>query len=558
MQTISQLRKLFSPSDKRKFTGLIFLMTLSALMEMAGIGILVAAVAFFLQPDMPYTQKAFEYFSAIFPGMDQKTFIISGVLTVAILLVAKNLFALLIVHLQSKFIRAKQNELAARMFRSYLYADFRYLKSKQISECNGNIERIPRMCEAFLLPGMQFAADLIVVTFIALTAICLMPLITLGGVAFLLLCGGVIYLLTRNYNNRFGKERQEFEVNENKLRLEGILGAEQIKASGNEDFFHDLFRKAHCGMSSRAAKLYTLGQMPRLFLEIAALLLVLAIFLLLLSRNIGKEGILLVFTVIVATMARILPALSRCHYNLTLIKQNHHLFDSIADELFDIIPENLNSDGTRADASKEICFKNVSFSYSPDQPVLSSIDLTLPPGSTTGIAGRSGRGKTTLVDLLLGLLTPDSGEITAGGVNIYGNLKYWRSQIGYVPQNVFLFEASIRENIALGEAPDDIDDARIICALQRAQLHEFCTDLNAVIHTNGANLSGGQRQRIGIARALYREPALLILDEATSALDSATENAFCDTLNELRGTMTVVVISHRSTTLENCETVINL
>ena len=276
------------------------------------------------------------------------------------------------------------------------------------------------------------------------------------------------------------------------------------------------------------------------------------------NNNIGKEGILLIFTVIVATMARILPALSRCHYNLTLIKQNHTLFDSIADELFDIIPEKLNSDGTGADASKEICFKNVSFSYSPDQPVLNSVNLTLPPGSTTGIAGRSGRGKTTLVDLLLGLLTPDSGVITAGGIDIYCNLKHWRSRIGYVPQNVFLFEGPIRENVALGEAPEDIDDAKVIRALQQAQLYDFCTDLNAVIHTNGANISGGQRQRIGIARALYREPALLILDEATSALDSETENAFCDTLNELRGKMTILVISHRETTLKNCETVIHL
>jgi len=555
---IDQLRWLFDPKDKRKFISITFLMALSALLELLGISILLGAAAVFLSPQSEIACRTSQIMAALLPGIPERYHIALAIAAIGILLAAKNIFAAWIVSLQSRFIFAKRNELAKRLFKTYLSADYETFFRLSNDYCFSSFNSLTEMGNLVLLPSMQVLADVMVIAILTFAAVYLYPVISLSGIGFMLLTALTVSTISGRANKKYGRQLLEYSLIESRMRQTGICGKKTISCAAKSNFFLEKFVVSHQNLNDIYRKLYNLGQLPRLSLESASVLLAGGVFAVMILLEVPHSEIMLTFAILTAVIGRILPAISRCHYNLTLIKQNHTLFDSIADELFDIIPEKLNSDGTGADASKEICFKNVSFSYSPEQPVLSSVNLTLPPGSTTGIAGRSGRGKTTLVDLLLGLLTPDSGVITAGGIDIYCNLKHWRSRIGYVPQNVFLFEGPIRENVALGEAPEDIDDAKVIRALQQAQLYDFCTDLNAVIHTNGANISGGQRQRIGIARALYREPALLILDEATSALDSETENAFCDTLNELRGKMTILVISHRETTLKNCETVIHL
>lgn len=192
-----------------------------------------------------------------------------------------------------------------------------------------------------------------------------------------------------------------------------------------------------------------------------------------------------------------------------------------------------------------------------NKPVLQDISFTIPKGKFVGIIGPSGAGKTTFVDILLGLLEPTSGKITVDGVDIFSNIRGWQANLAYVPQSIYLIDGTIKENIALGVAEDEIDNELINKVLHMAELYDFVYSQPDNINTNvgerGVKLSGGQRQRIGIARALYQQPEVLILDEATSALDNETEKSITDTILKLKGKITIIAIAHRTSTLEQCD-----
>jgi ATP-binding cassette subfamily C protein len=259
------------------------------------------------------------------------------------------------------------------------------------------------------------------------------------------------------------------------------------------------------------------------------------------------QEIMLTFAVLAAVVSRILPALSRCHYNMALIRQSQPMVDSICDILKNL-REEPRPTGIAANASDTIELKNVSFTYKDGNTIFSNFNLTIEPDSSLAISGRSGRGKTTLIDLILGLLNPASGSICAGGIDIRNDLAAWRKQIGIVPQDIFIMEGSVAENIAFGSG--NIDLEKVKTALEQSGLSDFSPDDQL---TAKGNISGGQRQRIGIARALYQNAKILILDEATSALDSETENAFCEILQTLKGKKTLLFISHRESTLDACD-----
>ena len=336
-----------------------------------------------------------------------------------------------------------------------------------------------------------------------------------------------------------------------------LLGMEQIKISGAGEKFFQRFSNASTAICRRTASLYTLGQIPRLALECVALLLICAVFAILLFSGTSQERIILIFTVIVAAMARVLPALSRAHYNLTQLKQYGVLLDELSEKLLELPQEEFAKTITNADFSGDVVVEKLNFSYDGKVPVLQDFSCQIPAGKITGISGRSGTGKTTLINLLASLFRPDSGTIKVGDADISENIPAWRQQLAYVPQNVFIFDGTLRENIALGSSLKEIDDNKIVEALKAAQLPEFAETPEMMLNSR-SGLSRGQRQRIGIARALYASRKVLILDEATSALDHNTETGFLKVLENLRGKATVIVISHRPETMSVCDKIIQL
>ncbi len=552
---LAQLRWLFSPRDKKSFLLLALLMAVSALLEMAGIGLLLAAAALFLSPQAPVSTRAEEILNRFMPEVSGNVMVVAVIGGIALLLVLKNLFALWIVDLQGRFVTGKQTEVAGRLFDTYIYSESEIFRHIAPDKAFADISRITQLSNLILLPGMQIIADFLVIMVLFGTMLGLFPLITVGSLLFMLSAAVIIGMIAKKLNRRVGEEYLWCENERNRIAMTGIAGEKCIKTAAAEKFFSGKFLSAYRKYASCQQKLYTLGQIPRFTLESAAVVTAAGIFSIMLAAGVPQPEIMLVLAVLTAAVARILPALSRCHYNFSLLLQNIPLLENIIASLQNIPREKNEISGEAADASQTIKFDNVTFAYRDGkEPVLSGYSLELPPLSYTALAGRSGRGKSTLAELLMGLLKPVSGRITAGGVNIANDFAAWRKQIGFVPQNIFIAGGSLRENVAWGVAPENINDRKVEAALRSAQLEGLALDMSL----DSAALSGGQKQRLGIARALYQEVKLLILDEATSALDAATEDAFCQTLEAMRGKVTLLLISHRDSTLRHCDRIVEL
>ena len=282
------------------------------------------------------------------------------------------------------------------------------------------------------------------------------------------------------------------------------------------------------------------------------------------ARGVSMTYFIPTLSLFVVAAFRMLPSFSRISSYMSQVIFNKAAVDFVYDDLktIPVLSINRNEDNKNEDIifNDKITVENVSFSYSRNlKDVLDSVNMEIHKNESVGLIGPSGQGKTTLADLLLGLLMPTAGSIKVDGNSISGKMNLWHSKVGYIPQTIFLCDDTIRNNIAFGVKEEDINDERIWEALKEAQLIDFISELEYGINTRvgerGVRLSGGQRQRIGIARALYNKPDILVLDEATSALDNDTEIAVMDAINNLMGNKTLIIIAHRLSTIKNCDSV---
>ena len=557
LDVIQKIRLIMTRKDKFALLGVTLLMTISALLEMAGIGVLVAVVSIFLAPDMAKSGSVMQSVAELINKWSDAYGIVTVLAATALLFVLKSLFSLGIIELTSKYIFGKQRDFAIRLYQSYLKSDYAKTSSRPIADLETNIHYCSMLAPYVLIPLTQLAGDVIVILLLGATLTAAMPLITVSGVLFMVFCGMTVQFSCSKLNRTTGERFMRAEADNARRRLAGLRNIAYIKSVSAEDFFADNYSVSEKISNRENRRLFFLGQIPRHVIETAAILLMLGIFSVLIIKGTPKAEILVIFTAIVAVMSRILPSLSRCHYNLMRIRQSKFMFDTLCTDLT-AIGENENTPaGKSPTLEKELTIDQATYMY-PGSDVCypEPVKFSIPVRSSCGIAGKTGCGKTTLIEMLLALRHPSKGAITADGIDIFSNIKEWRSMTGYVPQTIHLIPGTLRENIAFGIAPEFIDDRKVRKATQMAQLSDF--DPERIISADGNNLSGGQRQRIGIARALYRDVKLLILDEATSNLDTETEQAFVAALNNLKGKLTLIVIAHRENTLEQCDKIIRL
>jgi ABC-type multidrug transport system fused ATPase/permease subunit len=300
--------------------------------------------------------------------------------------------------------------------------------------------------------------------------------------------------------------------------------------------------------------------MPRSVIESVVLVGLVALIVIKLVFGDNPADIVPLLGVLALAAFRLMPCVNRSVISLNDIRYGLPLFRLVYPDLVNIVRKNQTKEEMRQEQSlaflRNIEIKDLAFAYDEHKPIWDNVSFTIKKGDFVGIIGPSGAGKTTFVDVFLGLLIPMSGTITMDGVDVSKHLQAWQSKLAYVAQSIFLIDGTIAENVAFGEIPETMDYERIRKALDMAELLAFVDDLPDGIQTyvgeNGVKLSGGQRQRIGIARALYQEPEILVLDEATSALDDATENAITETLLKLKGRITIIAIAHRLSTLDDC------
>ena len=343
---------------------------------------------------------------------------------------------------------------------------------------------------------------------------------------------------------------------------QGLGSIKETKVMGTEEYFITKFFKAYVEYGCATKYYQVVSQMPRFIIEgivTLGLLTVIAYKMILGEPSAQIVGVL---GVLALAAFRLMPSANRIISLATSIKYIIPTFFSLEEDLKESIERKESIEKIVSYKysvfNKSIDITNISFKYPSTQKyVLFNLSFSICKGDFVGVIGSSGVGKTTFIDILLGLLVPTSGKIEVDGKNIYDDIRVWQSNIAYVPQNIYLIDASIRENIALGVDEKDIDDEKIQKVLVASELSSFIEDLPEGVYSGvgerGVKLSGGQRQRIGIARALYQEPEILILDEATSALDNLTEKNIIDTILKLKGQITIIAVAHRLTTLEQCD-----
>ncbi|WP_448811697.1 ABC transporter ATP-binding protein [Agromyces bauzanensis] len=453
---------------------------------------------------------------------------------------------------------------SAELARRYALAPYADHRSRRMSEVYRNINDATSQSASVLLGVVSMCSDGLVLIAITIVLAIASPVVTtFTAVLFGVLVFGVQRLLRRR-QYRIGEEMAEAGLQAWQFLLPGLDGFREARLTSSANSFIDGFRQARMRRARAARQLGIVSDAPRYLLEIGFVIAILGISVILFTTTTTAEA-LTVLGVFAAASLRALPTLNRISANLATVRTGRAGL-----EIVSAVVDELDAGGTHDERPRsterfagDIDLREVSFRY-PDSErfVLDGISLRIAENRTTAFVGSSGAGKSTLLDLVLGLLEPTNGTITCGGRSIADDLAAWYAELGVVPQDVFLLNDTLTANIAFGVVAQDVDHARVVTVVAMAQLEglvaELPEGLDTVVGERGVRLSGGQRQRIGLARALYRRPSVLVLDEATSALDNVTEHEIAATLARLQGSITILIVAHRLSTVRHADTLVFL
>lgn len=568
IQNLKKALALHTDRQRRSLVVLLIFMLVMAIMETLGIGLLMPYIAVVNSPELIVNSH---YLGAIYRAFEfdspQRFIIVSSIALIALFIV-KNIVFVIQQYVQSRQLLRLQLDVESRLMRSYLEREYLFFTENNPAELFQNVRNVSGIISLILTPAMIIATELIVLVLISAFLLFVQPWVMLVVVVVSGVLGFVIYRYTRKSATRYGEEGNKFHIEMNKWMYQAFGGIKEVKILSKEDFFLD----RSMSYSEKAAwvgmKAGMLSSVTRPVIE--SVWFSLTVMLVLVSILLGNSGaaMLPIIVLLAAAAIRIMPALNRILNATISIRQATYHINAVCAEL-DRKPGGAaamvdESGLNEVSFATDIRFEHLAFSYpGHDTPVLHDLSLCIERGKSTAFVGSSGAGKTTAVDLLLGLLEPGSGQILVDGVPLsHGGTRSWRRNFGYVPQTIYLSDDSIRNNIAFGQLPHEIDEARVNAVVEQAQLSSLVArlpdGLDTIVGDRGARLSGGQRQRIGIARALYRNPPILVLDEATSALDNETEREITDAIRALSGEKTVILIAHRLSTIAHCDQIVFL
>ncbi|NVK42628.1 MAG: ABC transporter ATP-binding protein [Oceanospirillaceae bacterium] len=457
-------------------------------------------------------------------------------------------------------------ELSSRLYRHYMLQPWLFHTTNTSSQLTNQIaQECVRITNTILIPLMQMNAKLVMALFMAVTIFIYNPLVAFVGLAIFVSAYLLLYRTVRRRLMANGKAVTAAQRERLKLMSEGFGGIKDVLLLGRQDIFTERFENASQRFARAQGTTQAMGQVPRYAMELVAFAGVILLVLYLLSVYEGNLGAILpVLSIYALAGFKMLPALQQVYSGVSQIRGNLAAFEAVRDELRQSVHAvstiSEPNDGEKHLVPKRsIQLKDVSFTYPGKlEPVLQGLNVDIPVNQTIGLVGASGSGKSTAIDLLLGLIVPEQGQLLIDGEPVTkSNLRSWQSTIGFVPQSIFLADSTIRENIAFGLPSDMINDVLVRRAVSIAHLDELVASLPDGLDTRvgerGIQLSGGQRQRIGIARALYNDADVLILDEATSALDGVTEKMIMEAIHGFSGKKTIIMIAHRITTVKRCD-----
>lgn len=481
-----------------------------------------------------------------------------------IIYILKNIYVMAMYSLQYRFVFNNQQRLSVRMMKSYMQQDYLFHVSKNVAEFQRNITSDVNGFFTVALNVLQFLAEFSVSAVLVIFLLIQDWVSTVAIAALLFLFMGIFTVFFRKVLVKIGEESRQANVLVTKWLFQAFSGIKEIKVANKESFFITNYDKNYkdCARVQRQQSILT--YLPKPVMEtvcICSLMLAMIIKIAVMKSDI--VSFVTTLSVFAVAAFRMLPSFNKITGYISGMMFNKPAIDSVYRDLKEI--ERLmgqktieQKDTVNITLNKSIQFNDVSFHYSgSDKWILKDANLEIQKNTSVALIGASGAGKTTAADLILGILEPQEGTVTIDGVDIKKCMKSWHEEIGYIPQVIYLMDDTIRANVAFGIPESEIDDTRIEKALWEAQLDQFVQalpdGLDTMIGDRGVKLSGGQRQRIGIARALYRNPNVLVLDEATSALDSDTEKEVMEAIDGLHGTRTLIVIAHRLSTIRKCD-----
>ena len=566
MKLFLKIFSIFTPKELRYCAFLVAVMMIGAVLEAVGIGAILPLISLMGQPDFLARHAEIADYAAIL-GITTHTKLIIGLALFLILLyILKNLYLVWQLHLQINFAVLNQIQFSKEIMASYLAKPYLFHLNHNTAVLLRNVNSGGVIIFSnILVPVFQLLTEIITALTIWGMLVIADPFtaIVVAGVM-----GGLIYSMLRSFRRRIGETGQiqnAYAAAYVQAVNQGLGAVKETKVMRKEQFFLQEFIQNYEKYGLANGQFMFLNQLPRIIIE--TLIVCALLFLIIEKMTMGYTPMEIVPLLGVLALAafRLMPSANRIVTLSNGIKFQLPLFEELYRELIAIKSRKYHQRKLKmADLPPSLPFANVirvehlGFYYpGTSEDVLTDVSFSIPKGSFVGIVGPSGAGKTTFVDILLGLFVPTRGRITVDGVDIRHELRAWQANIAYVPQSIYLIDATIRENVALGESTDEIDDVRVHKALTMAELDLFVNaqpkGIETMVGERGVKLSGGQRQRIGIARALYQQPEVLILDEATSALDNETEKSITDTILKFKGQITIIAIAHRVSTLAECD-----
>ena len=478
-------------------------------------------------------------------------------------IVIKTLYQVLLTYKQNVFLNNVIANISNNLYTSYLTRPYKFHLNSNTSELTKNLQVEVNYFFSFLSSLISLFLELGFLFAIILTLIFIEPIGAISIGIFYGFLSVIFFQFTKSKLSKWSELRENFDSQISKNIFEGLGGIKDLLILGKTHIYIEQFSRNNNLRQRLNARMGTLSQIPRFYLELVSILGLVSFISILLYQGKEAESLITVLGVFVAAIFKMIPSVNKIITVSQLLKFYYPSVNIIYNELKDFKD---NKDSTISPRNfkfqNSIQFSNVHFGYNQKNKVLKGLNLNIKSGQTIGIIGESGSGKSTFVDLLVGLHKPVSGNIFIDGIDGLQMTQTWRNKIGYVSQTIYLTDDSILNNIALGVPHDLIDLSLINKILAQVQLEKFVNSLEKGINTRvgerGVQLSGGQKQRIGLARALYNKPEVLILDEATSALDNLTEKGVMDSVKNLRGDITKIIIAHRLSTLNECDVIYEL
>lgn len=572
---LSKVNYIFDKKQKLQSVLLCIGLFVGALLELVGVSFITQLVTLISNPEKIHSNEIMQYCYDFFNMTSDRQFFLFVVIALIFVYLIKNLYLLWINYVQYTFVFNNQLRLSGRLIDCYLKKPYTYHLDNNSAEMVRNVMLDSERFFQMLLSIFLTLSEILVSALLCVFLLIVDPVITISVVAILAVFTGLYLILFKGKAKKYGKTNQIYDGKMHQSINQALGAVKDIKILHREKYFADSFLAYGKKKMTAVRNNNVLGQFPKYLIETVCIGTVLLVLVFKIYKGEDLNTMIPQLAAFAIAAFKLLPSVSKINNYANLIvflkpsvdliyrdiKDTEDMVNyEIADESGNIIE--INDDGSQ---NKDTCYvadkisiNNIVYRYPHiDRDVLNGISFEIPLGKSIGFIGESGSGKSTLADVILGILTPTSGTVMYGNMDVHKHPLKWSKKLAYIPQSIFLCDDTIRNNVAFGIDEDKIDDEKVWKALREAQLEQFVKSqpdgLDSMVGERGVRISGGQRQRIGIARALYDNPEILVLDEATSALDTGTESAVMEAIDKLSGTMTLIIIAHRLTTIKNCD-----